>query len=124
LRGINPGRRHLALQSIPARAGLVKDVHRPRRIALELAHQPPHRARLVGQLPRHRRRRGPDQHRDEEILLVRIDADVRSNLFHDRLLSVRLWRRQALTREIGGYHHLVECKHYDATIAGRSFHIV
>ena len=67
----------------------------------------------------------PTQHRDKEILLVRIDADVRSNLFHDRLLSVRLWRRKALTRDIGG--HRPPCRvrqHYDATIAGRSFHIV
>ena len=56
---------------------------------------------------------------------MRIDSDVRSNLFHDRLLSVRLWRRKALTRDIGG--HRPPCRvrqHYDVTIAGRSFHIV
>ena len=54
-----------------------------------------------------------------------IDANVRSNLLHDRLLSVRLWRRKALTRDIGG--HRPPCRvrqHYDVTIAGRSFHIV
>jgi hypothetical protein len=38
---------------------------------------------------------------------------------------MRLWRRKALTRDFGGTNHLVECEqHYDATIAGRSFHIV
>ena len=74
-------RRQLALQRVAARAGFVEDVHGSRRVALELAHHPPHRVRLVGQLPRHRRRRHPDQHRDEEILLVGIDADVRITCF-------------------------------------------
>jgi redox-sensitive bicupin YhaK (pirin superfamily) len=38
---------------------------------------------------------------------------------------MRLWRREVLTRDLGGSHHLVECgQHYDVTIAGRSFHIV
>jgi len=38
---------------------------------------------------------------------------------------MRLWRREALTRDFGGTDHLVECgQHYDVTIAGRSFHIV
>ena len=40
---------------------------------------------------------------------MRMDADDSSNLFHDRLLSMRLWRREALTRDIGGADHLVEC---------------
>jgi hypothetical protein len=84
-------------------------MHGTRRVALELAYHPPHRAGLVGYLPRHRRRRRADQHRDKQILLVRVDSHVRSNLFHDRLLSVRLWRREALTRDIGGTDHLVEC---------------
>lgn len=120
----DPIRRHLPLQRVPARAGFVEDLDGSRRIALELAHHPPDRTRLVGQLPRHRRRCRPDHHRDEEILLVSIDSDVRSNLFHDRLLSMRLWRRKALTRDIGG--HRPPCRvqqHYDVTIAGRSFHI-
>ena len=38
-----------------------------------------------------------------------IYSNVRSNLFHDRLLSLRLWRREALTRDLGGTDHLVEC---------------
>ena len=109
----------------PHGAGFVEDLHRARRVALELAHHPPHRARLVGQLPRYQRRRRPDQHRDKEILLVRVDPDVRSNLLHDRLLSMRLWRRKALTRDIGGLEPPGRVRqHYAVTIAGRSFHIV
>ena len=118
LRGINAGamtsqrdarRRDLPLQRVATRTGFVEHVHGPRRLALELPHQAPHRRRLVGQLPRHRRRAVARQHRHEEILLVRVDSDERSNLFHDRLLSMRLWRREALTRDIGGADHLVEC---------------
>ena len=50
-----------------------------------------------------------NQHRNEEVFLVRVDSNVRSNLFHDRLLSMRLWRREVLTRDFGGVDHLVEC---------------
>jgi N-acyl-D-aspartate/D-glutamate deacylase len=115
----------LSLQRVATRTGFVKDLHGPGRLALKLPNQAPHRRRLVGQLPRHGHCGRATQHRDEENLLVRIDPDERSNLFHDRLLSMRLWRRQALTRDIGG--HRPPCRvqqHYDATIAGRSFHIV
>jgi hypothetical protein len=37
-----------------------------------------------------------------------INPDVRSNLCHDRLLSVRLLRRKALTRDFGNTNHPVE----------------
>jgi hypothetical protein len=105
----HPRRCHLPLQCVAARTGFIEDAHQSRGLALELPHQATHGIRRVGQLPRGRRRLGSHQHRDEEVLLVRINPDVRSNLFHDRLLSMRLWRREALTRDLGGTDHLVEC---------------
>ena len=65
------------------------------------------------------------QHRDEQVLLVRVDTHVRDNVFHDRLPSMRLWRPQALTRDSGGSVHRVECvQHYNVTMESRSFQIV
>ena len=56
---------------------------------------------------------------------MRVDAHLRSNLFHDRLPSMRLWRPRALTRDSGGFVHRVEClQHYNVTMESRSFHIV
>ena len=40
----------------------------------------------------------PDQHRDVDILLVRVEADGRDSVFHDRVLSRWLWCCRALTR--------------------------
>ena len=78
-----------------------------------------------GDRPGHRRRLGAHQHRDKEVLLVRIDPDVRGNLFHDRLLSsAALTPRGANPRS---RWHPPPCRvrqHYDVTIASRSFHIV
>ena len=51
---------------------------------------------------RYRRCLVADQHRDEQVLLVRVDPHIRSTLFHDRLPSMRLWRPRALTRDSGG----------------------
>ena len=41
---------------------------------------------------------------------MRIDPDVRDNVLHDRLPSMRLWRLRALTRESGGSVHRVACR--------------
>jgi hypothetical protein len=100
---------HLALQRIATRTGFVTRTHGPGRFSLELPHEATHRIRLVRDGPRHWRGLPPNQHRNEEVFLVRINPNVRSNLFHDRLLSMRLWRRKALTRDFGGIDHLVEC---------------
>ena len=101
--------RHLPLQRVPTWSGFIEHTHRPRRGALELPHQALHRLRLVRRRPAHRRGPRAHEHREKEVLLVRINSDVRSNLIHDRLLSMRLWRREASTRDFGGSHHLVEC---------------
>src|SRR5262249_29425489 len=97
-----PWCRQLALQHVPTWAGFVARPHRTRRLPLELAHQPPHRVRLIRHGPRYRRLRVADQHCDEEVFLVRIDSDVRGNVFHDRLLSSAALAPRALTRDHGG----------------------
>ena len=101
--------RDLPLERVAARTRFIEHADRAWRLALELPHQAPHGMRFIRRRPRHRRPRGASQHRNEEVRLVRINPNVRSNLFHDRLLSMRLWRREALTRDIGGSDHLVEC---------------
>jgi hypothetical protein len=63
-------------------------------------YEPMHRARLVRQLPSHWRLRDANQHRDEQILPMCINAHVRSNVLHDRLPSMRLWRSRALIRDL------------------------
>ena len=81
--------------------------------------------RLVRQLPRHRRLLVANQHRDEQILLVCIDAHVRSNVLHDRLPSMRLWRSRALTRDLVALTTVLSAaRHYNVTMESRSFHIV
>src|SRR6202040_3145698 len=67
--------------------GFVTAAHRSRSLSLELADQAADGLRFVRHRPRHRHRPIADQHRNKEIFLVRIDPNVRSNLFHDRLLS-------------------------------------
>jgi hypothetical protein len=86
------GGRHLPWQGVATQPGFIEHVDRAWRLALELPHEATHGVRVVRQLSGHRLRLVPDQHRDEEVLLVRVDAHVRSNLFHDRLPSMRLWR--------------------------------
>jgi hypothetical protein len=55
-----------------------------------------------------------------ESLLVRVDAHVRSNLFHHRLPSLRLWRPRALTRDwVASTTVLSAAKHYNVTMASR-----
>ena len=67
----------------------------------------------------------PDQHRNEQILLVRIDPHVRDNVAHDRLPSSAALAPSALTRDFGGSVHHVECtEHYNVTMESRSFHTV
>jgi hypothetical protein len=79
---------------------------------------------LVRDRPGHRRCVRAHQHRENEVFLVRVNSNVRSNLFHDRLPSMRLWRLRALTRDSGGSVHSVEClQHYNVTMESRSFHI-
>ena len=118
-------RRHLPLQRVATRPGLIEDADRPRRLALELPHQAPHclgsfaSCHVTGVFC------VANQHRDEQILLVRVDAHVRSNLFHDRLPSMRLWRPRALTRDlVAPTTVLSAARHYNVTMASRSFHIV
>ena len=48
-----------------------------------------------------------------------------SILFHDRLPSLRLWRPRALTRDwVAPTTVLSAARHYNLTMASRSFHIV
>jgi hypothetical protein len=118
-------RRHLPLQRIPTRSGFIKHAHRARRLALELPDQATHRPPFIRQLPRHGHRLRTNHHRDEQVLLMRVDPNVRDNVFHDRLPSMRLWRSRALTRDSGGSVHRVEClQHYNVTMESRSFRIV
>ena len=66
-----------------------------------------------------------NQHRDEQILLVCIDAHVRSNVLHDRLPSMRLWRSRALIRDLVALTTVLSAAtHYNVTMESRSFHIV
>jgi hypothetical protein len=105
------GRHHVAvhargrqppLQRIAPRPRFIKHAHRPRRLALQPFHQPSNRIRLVRHRPRHRRRLVADQHRNVQILLVRIDYNVRDNVCHDRLPSSAAlapdWRQPAICR--------------------------
>src|SRR6266581_5293503 len=105
---------------IAARPSLVTDAHGPRGFALELSDQPTDGVRFVRELPRHRRRVIPNQHRNEQILLMRIDSNVRSNLLHDRLLSsAALAPRGVNPRSRWHTPPCRERQHYDVTIAGR-----
>src|SRR5882762_3346566 len=115
----------LALQRIAARPGFVTHPHGTRRVALELSHQSPHGVWLIRHLPRHRRRLVTNQHRDKEILLVRVHPNVRGNVFHDRLLSsAALTPRGVNPRSRWLTPPCRVRQHYDVTIASRSFHIV
>ena len=67
-------RRHLPLQRVPARPGFIEHAHGPRRVALELPHQALHRLRLVRRRPAHRRGLRAHEHREKEVLLVRINS--------------------------------------------------
>lgn len=94
-------------------------------LALELLGEPTHGARLVRGRPRRRRRLIADHQRHVQVLLVCVDPHVRGSVLHDRLPSMRRWRPHALTRELGGSGHRVECsKHHNVTMESRSFHIV
>jgi hypothetical protein len=99
----------LPLERVTTRARFIEHADRAWRLPLELTHEATHGLRFIRNGPRDGRGLRPDQHRHEQVFLVRINPDVRSNLFHDRLLSMRLWRREALTRDFGGTDHLVEC---------------
>src|SRR5207247_2202100 len=122
---VHPRCGDLALQRVSARPGFVTHPHGTGRVALERSHQPAHGVRLVRHLPRHRCRLVTDQHRDKEVLLVRVHPNERGNVFHDRLLSsAALTPRGANPRS---RWHRPPCRvrqHYDLTIASRSFHIV
>jgi hypothetical protein len=117
----------LSLQGIAARTRFVEHPHVARRLSLELPNQPPHGLRLVGHFPAHRRRPlVAHQHRDKQLLLVRIDPDVRGNVLHDRLPSMRLWRPTGANPRylVALTTVLSAATHYNVTMESRSFHIV
>ena len=53
------------------------------------------------------------QHRDEQVFRVRVDPDLRGNVFHDRLPFVAALAPPGANP-----------RHYNLTMASRSFHIV
>jgi hypothetical protein len=74
--------------------------------------------------PGHGRRLLANQHWGKQVLVVRVDAHVRSNLFTTGSLRLRLWRLRALTRDwVAPTAVLSAARHYNLTMASRSFHI-
>jgi hypothetical protein len=78
--------------------GASRSIFRTNRRTAELVrHRPGHRRRLV------------NQHRDEEVFLVRVHPAYVVMFFTTGSFRLRLWRREALTRDHGGSPHHVEC---------------
>ena len=102
-------RRQLPLQRVATRAGFVTALDNTRGLSLEPSHQPADRLGLVWQLPRDRYPLMADEHRHVNILLVRVQADVRDSVFHDRLLSRAALTPQGVNPRLGGLDHRVEC---------------
>ena len=100
-------RRHPPLQRIAARAGLVTRMHRPRRLSLELSHQPPNRISF-GTVQVTGAACVPSSIAMKRSFLCASIPTYVVTCFTTGSYRLRLWRREALTRDFGG-RHLVEC---------------